>query len=66
MSIICGLDFSEHAVEAVAVASALAARLGETLSLVYALEPVGWVTQLPHIQASMLQAMKPSSRMRRL
>ena len=28
MSIICGVDFSAHAVEAVAVASALAARLG--------------------------------------
>ena len=57
MSIICGVDFSESAVEAVAVASTLAARLGETLSLVYALEPVGWVTQLPHIQAPMLKAM---------
>lgn len=56
MSIICAVDFSEHSVEAVAVASALAASLHEPLSLVHALEPFGWVTQLPHVQAPMLKA----------
>ena len=49
MSIVCAVDFSEHSAEAVAVASALAASLREPLSLVHAIEPFGWVTQLPNI-----------------
>ncbi len=55
MSIVCAVDFSEHSAEAVAVASALAASLREPLSLVHVMEPFGWVTQLPNIQASLLQ-----------
>jgi nucleotide-binding universal stress UspA family protein len=55
MSIVCAVDFSEHSAEAVAVASTLAASLREPLALVHVMEPFGWVTQLPNIQASLLQ-----------
>ncbi len=39
MKIICGTDFSVHANEAALTAATLAARLGETLTLVHVLDP---------------------------
>jgi nucleotide-binding universal stress UspA family protein len=54
-TILCGTDFSLHAVEAANVAAAIAARMQETLLLVHVVENAGLSASSPKILDSLLQ-----------
>ncbi|MDB6039807.1 MAG: Universal stress protein [Verrucomicrobiales bacterium] len=54
MTIVCGTDFSIHAVEAANVAAMLASRFDDTLALVHVSEQGGFASTTPEIQRSFL------------
>lgn len=54
MTIVCGTDFSIHAVEAANVAAMLASRFDDTLALVHVNEQRGFASATPEIQHSII------------